>query len=45
MIRKIKVDEPGDTDLLPGGVVNVHEFADANALALRRAESLQWASR
>ncbi len=31
MIRKIRVDEPGDTDLLPGGVVNVHEFADANA--------------
>jgi len=31
MIRKIKVDEPGDTDLLPGGVVDIHEFADANA--------------
>ena len=36
MIRKIKVDEPGDTDLLPGGVVNVHEFADANALAFEK---------
>jgi len=33
MIRKIRVDEPGDTDLLPGGVVDVHEFADANAKA------------
>ncbi len=33
MIRKIRVDEPGDTDLLPGGVVDVHEFADANARA------------
>ena len=33
MIRKIKVDEPGDTDLLPGGVVDVHEFADANVKA------------
>lgn len=36
MIRKIKVDEPGDTELLPGGVVNVHEFADANALVFER---------
>ena len=33
MIRKIRVDEPGDTDLLPGGVVDVHEFAAANARA------------
>ena len=31
MIRKIRVDEPGDTDLLPGGVVDLHVFADANA--------------
>ncbi len=31
MIRKIKVDEPGDTDLLPGGVVDIHQFADSNA--------------
>jgi DNA-directed RNA polymerase subunit beta' len=36
MIRKIRVDEPGDTELLPGGVVNVHEFADANALAFEK---------
>ena len=31
MIRKIKVDEPGDTVLLPGGIVDIHQFADANA--------------
>ncbi|HHW18414.1 MAG TPA: DNA-directed RNA polymerase subunit beta' [Firmicutes bacterium] len=31
MMRKIKVEEPGDTDLLPGGIVDIHEFADANA--------------
>ncbi len=31
MLRKIRVDEPGDTDLLPGGVVDLHQFADANA--------------
>jgi DNA-directed RNA polymerase subunit beta' len=30
MVRKLKVDEPGDTNLLPGAVVDVHEFADAN---------------
>ena len=36
MIRKIRVDEPGDTDLLPGGVVSVHEFADANAVAFEK---------
>jgi len=31
MMRKVKVDDPGDTDLLPGGIVDVFEFADANA--------------
>ncbi len=36
MIRKIKVDEPGDTHLLPGGVVGVHEFVDANAEAFEK---------
>jgi DNA-directed RNA polymerase subunit beta' len=33
MMRKIRVDEPGDTQLLPGGVVDIHEFAEANAQA------------
>ena len=33
MMRKMKVEEPGDTSLLPGGVVDLHEFADANAKA------------
>ena len=36
MMRKIKVDEPGDTDLLPGGIVDIHEFADANAEVFER---------
>ncbi|MGI6643035.1 MAG: DNA-directed RNA polymerase subunit beta' [Bacillota bacterium] len=36
MIRKIRVDEPGDTNLLPGGIVGVHEFADANAEAYEK---------
>ena len=30
MMRKIKVDETGDTDLLTGTVVDVFEFKDAN---------------
>ena len=33
MLRKVKVDDPGDTDLLPGAVVDLWEFEDANALA------------
>ncbi|HHY12320.1 MAG TPA: DNA-directed RNA polymerase subunit beta' [Firmicutes bacterium] len=33
MMRKMKVEEPGDTPLLPGGVVDIHEFAEANAQA------------
>jgi len=31
MMRKIKVDDPGDTNLLPGGIVDIHQFGDANA--------------
>ena len=34
MMRKIKVDEPGDTHLLPGSNVDVHAFVDANSEAL-----------
>jgi len=30
MLRKVKVDEPGDTDLLPGGLVDVFDFEEAN---------------
>ena len=36
MIRKIKVDEPGDTELLPGGVVDIHVFADSNAAVFEK---------
>jgi len=31
MLRKIKVDDPGDTDLLPGGLIDIFEFEDENA--------------
>ncbi len=30
MLRKVKVESPGDTDLLPGGLVDIHEFEDEN---------------
>ena len=30
MLRKVKVEEAGDTDLLPGGLVDVFEFEDEN---------------
>ncbi|MCL6635519.1 MAG: DNA-directed RNA polymerase subunit beta', partial [Peptococcaceae bacterium] len=30
MLRKVKVDEPGDTDLLPGGLIDMFEFEEEN---------------
>jgi len=30
MLKKVKVDDPGDTDLMPGGLVDVFEFEEAN---------------
>jgi DNA-directed RNA polymerase subunit beta' len=30
MLRKVKVEEVGDTDLLPGGLVDIFEFEDEN---------------
>jgi len=31
MLRKVKVDEPGDTEVLPGGQVDVYDLEDQNA--------------
>ncbi|CDZ99440.1 DNA-directed RNA polymerase subunit beta' [Metalysinibacillus saudimassiliensis] len=31
MLRKVRVIEAGDTDLLPGSLLDIHQFADANA--------------
>lgn len=31
MLRKVKVEDSGDTDLLPGGLVDIFEFEDENA--------------
>jgi DNA-directed RNA polymerase subunit beta' len=36
MLRKVKVDEPGDTELLPGGLVDVFDFEDANQYAVEQ---------
>ncbi len=33
MMRKVRVDDPGDTDLLTGGIVDVFDFEDANERA------------
>ena len=39
MLRKVKVDEAGDTNLLPGSLVDMFEFEEANAKA--EAEGLR----
>ncbi|MGE5472964.1 MAG: DNA-directed RNA polymerase subunit beta' [Ignavibacteriales bacterium] len=31
MLRKVKVDEPGDTSLLPGAIVDMFDFEEENA--------------
>jgi DNA-directed RNA polymerase subunit beta' len=49
MMRKVKVEDAGDTDLLTGGVVDVFEYEDANAAIQKRIdageENLQLATR
>ena len=37
MTRKVRIENPGSTDLLPGSMVEVHEFEDANARLAERA--------
>ena len=34
MLRKVKIEEPGDTDLLPGGLIDIFEFEEENNKAL-----------
>lgn len=36
MLRKVKVEDPGDTDLLPGGVIDLFEFEEANNKAIEQ---------
>ncbi|MGG0643999.1 DNA-directed RNA polymerase subunit beta' [Sporosarcina gallistercoris] len=35
MMRKVRVIEAGDTDLLPGSLLDIHQFADANKKVLK----------
>ncbi|MDW0109985.1 DNA-directed RNA polymerase subunit beta' [Sporosarcina aquimarina] len=35
MMRKVRVIEAGDTDLLPGSLLDIHQFADANAAVFK----------
>ncbi len=39
MMRKIKIDDPGDTDMLPGSLVDRGEFATKNEEIVARRES------
>ena len=39
MMRKVKVEDPGDTELLTGSVVDVFEFEDANAAVQARIDA------
>ncbi len=38
MLRKVKVDDPGDTELLPGGLVDVFEFEEENARVVKEGK-------
>ena len=37
MMRKVRVEDPGSTDLLSGSTVDINEFKDANAAVDKRA--------
>ena len=34
MLRKIRVVDAGDTDVLPGAFVDIHQYEDANTEAI-----------
>ncbi|MDQ0177369.1 DNA-directed RNA polymerase subunit beta' [Bacillus chungangensis] len=34
MLRKVRVNDAGDTDVLPGTLLDIHQFSDANEKAL-----------
>jgi len=39
MLRKVRVIEAGDTDLLPGSLLDIHQFAEANADAVMNGKN------
>jgi DNA-directed RNA polymerase subunit beta' len=34
MLRKVKIEDPGETDLLPGGLIDLFDFEEENARAI-----------
>ncbi|MCG3087845.1 DNA-directed RNA polymerase subunit beta' [Sporosarcina sp. MB25] len=38
MLRKVRVIEAGDTDLLPGSLLDIHQFSEANAVVLKKGK-------
>ena len=38
MLKKVKIENPGDTDLLPGGLIDIIEFDDENSRVLKKVE-------
>ena len=41
MLRKVRIIEAGDTKLLPGSLVDIHNFTDANREAFKHVSVLQ----
>ena len=39
MLRKVKIIEAGDTKLLPGSLVDIHNFTDANREAFKNVNA------
>ncbi len=39
MLRKVRVIEAGDTDLLPGSLLDIHQFTEANTEAVLNGKS------
>ncbi|MFD1207083.1 MULTISPECIES: DNA-directed RNA polymerase subunit beta' [Sporosarcina] len=38
MLRKVRVIEAGDTDLLPGSLLDIHQFSEANETVLKEGK-------
>ena len=41
MLRKVRVSDAGETDVLPGTLLDIHQFTDANEKALLMVNNLQ----
>ena len=39
MLRKVRVIEAGETDVLPGSLLDIHQFADANEKVLAKRKN------